>query len=74
MKMLSALERLLGRITAKPRELMLEIVLRAVYFGIVTPYAFVWRHILRRGLLRSRGRWTKVAESTHTPGIFFRSS
>jgi hypothetical protein len=74
MRIIGILRKLLGLITDKPREFLLEIVLRSIYFGIITTCAFVWRRIPGNRLQRSRGRWRAVAESTDTPGIFHRSS
>ena len=62
-----------GKLGDKPRRLALGAFLRLVYFGLVTPYALIWRWIGRRGLRRTRGQWTPVAESTDTPGLFNRT-
>jgi hypothetical protein len=73
MRILGVLQKLIGLITDKPREFLLELVLRIIYFAIITPCAFFWRCIPGNSLMRSRGRWSKIVESTETPNIFHRS-
>jgi len=55
------------------RKSLLEVFLFAVYFGLISSYALVWRWLLRRGLMRSHGSWVRIEESTDTPGLFDRT-
>jgi len=64
---------LLGKLGETPRRYLLGAFLRLVYFGLITPYALVWRWISRQGLKRTRGKWTPIAESTDTPNLFNRT-
>lgn len=57
-------------IVDRTRQFLLAVLLRVIYFGFITPYALIWRWVLRQGLLRSRGGWVAVSESTDTPELF----
>ena len=52
----------------------LTILLSIVYFGVISSYALVWRWLLRRGLMKSRGGWATIAKSTDTPDVFNRTA
>lgn len=67
------LKMFLDKLGDKPRRYMLDAFLRLVYFGLVTPYALAWRWLGRRGLRKTRGQWTPIAESTDTPNLFNRT-
>lgn len=55
------------------RRFLLAALLRIVYFGVISSYALIWRWLLRRGLMKSRGGWAYIAESTDTPNLFNRT-
>ncbi len=63
----------LARARSASRKLLLEALLRIVYFCVLSSYALIWRWLLRRGLKRSRGGWSYIAESTETPNLFNRT-
>ncbi len=52
---------------------LLELLLKVIYFGVISSYALIWRLLLRRGLLKTRSSWTHIAESTDTPNLFTRT-
>lgn len=41
-----------------------------IYFGLISGYALFWRWWLCRSLMRSRGGWKTIAESTDAPNTF----
>jgi hypothetical protein len=63
----------IARIGEKQRLFLLGVFLGLVYFGLITPYALVWRWLGLRGLKRSRAKWEPVAESSDTPNLFNRA-
>ena len=66
-KMYLAMARIAGR------KFLLAALLPMVYFGVISGYALIWRWLLRRGLMKSRGGWATIAESTDTPNPFNRT-
>jgi len=55
------------------RKWLLLVFLSAVYFGLVTPCAIIWRRLLRRSLFWSRAAWVNVSESAYKPNVIVRS-
>lgn len=60
------------KIGGEAKRYLLEVFLRAVYFGFITPYSLVWRLLGREKLKGSRAQWVRVQQSSDTPDLFER--